>query len=412
VSSGSRQTMDGGSGFRVALSRAALRLQSDRRLVALARDGSDGAFATIVERYRPPLLRYCGRLLGQDESEDAVQQAFTNALPALRTDDRPIELSPWLYRIAHNVSVNSLRRSGRDYEPLSDQLDGVPQPPDVLDEKERIARVFTAIDELPVRQRKAMVARELEGRSYEEIALRMDEATPVVRQLIHRARTRLRDGCGVLVPAWALRWLLFAGPGTGGSERVGEVLAGGGAGASLVKAATVVLATGAIATGAGGLTGNGDHAPWKSQAANEARRDALPKARDVVADAHPPSSAASKREGAALRAPVDSAAVSNGAARGLKQQGETGRNQRTDGPLHGAGPSHPQDANRSGPDEGSTETPIAASHQEPGSDHVEGSGGGADSAGASHSGPSGSSDTPDAEASGSPDSGPGPSLLP
>jgi RNA polymerase sigma factor (sigma-70 family) len=259
VTSASPEPFDGRVGLRTALSKAALRLQSDRRLVALTRDGSGLAFGVIMERYREPLLAYCRRLLGPDEAEDAFQQTLVNALGALRRDDRDIDLRPWLYRIAHNVAINALTRSGRHYEELDNQYDGVPQPPDIFDEKVRVERLVKEIGDLPERQRAAIVAHELEGRSYDEIARRMDATAPVVRQLIYRARTRLRNACGVLVPAWALRWLVFADFRMAGSERAGEAVAGGAAGASLLKAGTALLATGAIATGAGGLVTTKEH---------------------------------------------------------------------------------------------------------------------------------------------------------
>ena len=66
MTSASPEPFDGRVGLRTALSKAALRLQSDRRLVALTRDGSGLAFGVIMERYREPLLAYCRRLLGPD----------------------------------------------------------------------------------------------------------------------------------------------------------------------------------------------------------------------------------------------------------------------------------------------------------------------------------------------------------
>jgi hypothetical protein len=88
LSSVSRQPGAGGGGVRAAVSRSALRVQSDRRLVALTRAGSSAAFSVIVERYREPLLGYTRRLVGPDEADDVLQQTFVNALGALRRDGR------------------------------------------------------------------------------------------------------------------------------------------------------------------------------------------------------------------------------------------------------------------------------------------------------------------------------------
>ncbi|MDQ6914609.1 MAG: hypothetical protein M3155_02210, partial [Actinomycetota bacterium] len=119
--------------------RPLLRMQTDARLVDLVRAGNDRAFEAIVERYRRPLLRYCGRLLPPTRAEDVVQQAFLNAFAALRRDEAAIDLRPWLYRIAHNAALNALER--RRPEPVDPQgeggeatmtLSGLPTPVDRL----------------------------------------------------------------------------------------------------------------------------------------------------------------------------------------------------------------------------------------------------------------------------------------
>jgi len=93
-----------------------MRCQTDERLVDLVRAGNDRAFEAIVDRYRRPLLRYCARLLPPARAEDAVQQAFLNAFAGLRRGDERIELRPWLYRVAHNASLNALRENGWAHE--------------------------------------------------------------------------------------------------------------------------------------------------------------------------------------------------------------------------------------------------------------------------------------------------------
>src|SRR6476661_264971 len=91
-----------------------LGLQSDERLLSLAREGHEPAFAAIVDRHRAALTRYCTRLLGPERAEDAVQQTFVNAHYAMtNTEDDIQQLRPWLYRIAHNAALN-LMRATRD----------------------------------------------------------------------------------------------------------------------------------------------------------------------------------------------------------------------------------------------------------------------------------------------------------
>src|SRR4051794_17412609 len=91
-----------------------LRLQSDDRLVALIRDGHDPAFSAVVDRYRPELLRYGARLVGESRAEDVLQQAFLNAHMALLSNQSEIQLRPWLYRIVHNAGLNVLRASRQE----------------------------------------------------------------------------------------------------------------------------------------------------------------------------------------------------------------------------------------------------------------------------------------------------------
>jgi RNA polymerase sigma factor (sigma-70 family) len=372
VSQGSSNGRDGRAGLRAALSRSALRLQSDRRLVALTRGGSGAAFSVIVERYRAPLLTYCRRLLGPDEAEDALQQTFANALAALRRDDRDIDLRPWLYRISHNIAVNALRRRGRLTEQLDEQFDGVPQPPDVLEEKLRVERLVREIGELPERQRTAIVAHELEGRSYEEIADRMSATTPVVRQLVHRARTRLRDACGVLVPVWALRWLSLADLRGAGPEHVGEAVAGGAAGAGILKAGTALLATGAIATGAGGLVTQ-EH----RRAADERQNGAQAHAAGAL-EADAPSVGPRAPHSSPPRSGVvpQGAEAADGVRRGPREEREPHSPDRSDDRDDGSHHERPRGdrgerEDHEGGGDSESEESHKASHEEPDSDEDE-----------------------------------------
>src|SRR4051812_2253142 len=228
---------------------AVLRTQSDDRLVDLVREGNDRAFEAIVHRYRAPLLRYCRRFLSPARAEDAVQQTFVNAVSAIRDGDSEINLRPWLYRIAHNASLNVLRQGGADYEEISEQIEGVEPPPQALERGERFRTVVAAVRDLPERQRDALVLQALEGRSYDEIAVELGVTGGAVRQLLNRARTTLREGVTAFTPPALLARL-------GGvidapvAERVTQVVAGAGGGAALAKAGAMLAVAGAVVGGA------------------------------------------------------------------------------------------------------------------------------------------------------------------
>jgi RNA polymerase sigma factor (sigma-70 family) len=191
--------------------RSLMRCQTDERLVDLARAGNERAFEAIVDRYALPLQRYCTRLLPPARAEDVVQQTFVNAYAALHRDDRRIDLRPWLYRIAHNAALNALRENGWSHEQLETALAGTETTHDAVERRARLEVVLNAVQMLPERQRDAMILRELEGRTYEQIATELDATGGAVRQLLNRARHTVRAAATALTPAGALVRLQLTG---------------------------------------------------------------------------------------------------------------------------------------------------------------------------------------------------------
>jgi RNA polymerase sigma factor (sigma-70 family) len=236
-----------------------------------------------VQRYRAPLLRYCSRLLSPTRAEDAVQQAFLSAHRAIHAGDADLNLRPWLYRIAHNASLNLLRQHGYDHDQVSDEIDGVETPPQAFERGERLRTVVAAVQELPERQRNAIVLQAVEGRSYDEIASELGVTDGAVRQLLNRARNTLREAAAALTPTGLLARIGSAAEAPV-AERVAAVVAGTGGGALLAKAGATLIVAGAVAGGAvsGTLpgTGGGDrgegragHGQVEAAAASDARGD-------------------------------------------------------------------------------------------------------------------------------------------
>src|SRR5438105_8050931 len=93
----------------------------DDTLAVLAGKGSEEAFAALYERYHQVLYRYCRSILRNDaDAQDALQSAFTNGLAALQRGQRKAPVRPWLFRIAHNEAISSLRRRRYSGDDLSD----------------------------------------------------------------------------------------------------------------------------------------------------------------------------------------------------------------------------------------------------------------------------------------------------
>ena len=229
--------------------RPVLATQTDTRLVDLVRAGYEPAFETIVSRYRAALLRYTERFLPHERAEDAVQQSFVSAYEAMLRDDAALNLRPWLYRIAHNASLNALRDRGLRHSELDESIDGVERPDQALERTQGLREVLDAVQALPERQREAIVLRELEGRSYEEIASELGVTDGSVRQLLNRARNTLRAGATAVVPVGLLLRLPWVAPAEPLAARVAELGVGAGAGAVMAKVCATALVTGAVVGG-------------------------------------------------------------------------------------------------------------------------------------------------------------------
>jgi RNA polymerase sigma factor (sigma-70 family) len=232
----------------------ALRTQPDRRLVSLVREGYELAFEEIVRRYRTPLERFAAAIVGS-HSEDVTQDAFSKALLALRGSEAEIELRPWLYRIVRNTALNDIRDSPPPTEELGEGVGGSPSAAVEAERREEMSELTERLRALPETQRAAIVMRELEGLSHEEIAAALGVSGGAARQAIHRARSTLRDGVGLLLPLPLLRLLLdhgseaaAAGAATATSGSM-AALGGLGAGGAAKIGVAAVLVVGSVGAG-------------------------------------------------------------------------------------------------------------------------------------------------------------------
>jgi RNA polymerase sigma factor (sigma-70 family) len=173
-----------------------LRIQSDDRLIALIRSGNEGAFELLFERYRPRLLSFCRHMLGsKEDAEDVLQDLFVAAYNAIRADERELNVRPWLYRIARNRCLNHLRRPVQDgRDTMDDQVHGHGiSVADIVHKRADFRHLLADIQKLPETQRTALLLREIDVLSYEQIAEAMETTVPSVKSLLVRARMSLAE---------------------------------------------------------------------------------------------------------------------------------------------------------------------------------------------------------------------------
>ncbi|MEY2513218.1 MAG: hypothetical protein QOJ89_576, partial [bacterium] len=166
----------------------------DDLLAGRAAGGNGAAFTALYERYYGPLLGYTRSiLLDAEDARDATQNALESALRALpgRDTDRP--LRPWLYKIAHNEAIDIMRRR-RPQTEMTPALEPLVDGPEVdAEQRGRLAELVDDLRTLPERQRGALVMRELNGLSYDEIGQALGLSNEAARRAVFDARNALHD---------------------------------------------------------------------------------------------------------------------------------------------------------------------------------------------------------------------------
>src|SRR5690349_21702137 len=212
----------------------------------------DESFDRFYRKHVAEVYQYALAVLGNSaDAEDVTQQTFLNAYRAFQRGGQPTKPHNWLIKIAHNVCRMRWRQSGR--RPQEVPLDSAPEPaaPE-HDGTTSLDEVLTALARLPFNQRAAIVMREVEDRSYAEIAEVLGVTVPAVEALLFRARGSLRARRSAIAGTLSIAPIpaslgSFVGGGSGG------VIAAGGAafGSELALKAAAIVATGVITGGLG-----------------------------------------------------------------------------------------------------------------------------------------------------------------
>ncbi|MDB5106690.1 MAG: polymerase, sigma-24 subunit, subfamily, partial [Fibrobacteres bacterium] len=177
--------------------------EEDFEWVLVFKAGREEGFNRLVLKHKDRIFGLCLRLLAGDrfEAEDAAQETFVKVYHALRDFRMESKFSSWLYRIAVNTCKNRVvsrsyqeSRNHRDLEAAeTDGAPSSPSPDQVLEAKGRGERIEEAIGRLPEEQRVLVVLRDVEGRSYEEIAETTGLNPGTVKSRLNRGRRQLQE---------------------------------------------------------------------------------------------------------------------------------------------------------------------------------------------------------------------------
>jgi len=173
----------------------------DKELVQRVQQGDKSAYDLLVIKYQHKIVQLVNRFVKDpSEAQDVAQEAFIKAYRALGNFRGDSAFYTWLYRIAINTAKNYLVSRSRRYSDYeidvqdAEQIENAPQlkgmdtPDNVLMNEQIVEVIKSAIEKLPDEMRTAIMLREFEGMSYEEIALAMDCPVGTVRSRIFRAR--------------------------------------------------------------------------------------------------------------------------------------------------------------------------------------------------------------------------------
>lgn len=177
----------------------------DVGLVHQARAGDDEAFTELFNKLHQPVLNYIYHMLGdRQRAEDVTQDAFIRAHNQLGKLGPPYDFKSWVFRIASNLAIDMLRRERRLVDLDEDEPMMPPNGPTTRRPAERKVQrqqerraVWASLDQLPTNYRQALVLREINQLSYQEVSRALDVSYTNARQLVHRARMQFRELHGI-----------------------------------------------------------------------------------------------------------------------------------------------------------------------------------------------------------------------
>ena len=174
----------------------------ERELIARLQKRDEAAFEELIRQYEKKVYTLCFRMCGNSEdAEEAAQDAFLALWRGIDRFRQESSLSTWIYRLATNACIDTLRRRKKqsgsvsldDEELFVDAVDTSPQPQETVEHREAQKLLQAGLSALPEEYRKVLILREIEGLSYTEIAESASIELGTVKSRISRGRSLLRN---------------------------------------------------------------------------------------------------------------------------------------------------------------------------------------------------------------------------
>ena len=175
---------------------------NERELIARLQKRDEAAFEELIRQYEKKVYTLCFRMCGNSEdAEEAAQDAFLALWRGIDRFRQESSLSTWIYRLATNACIDTLRRRKKqsgsvsldDEELFVDAVDTSPQPQETVEHRETQKLLQEGLSALPEEYRKVLILRAIEGLSYTEIAESASIELGTVKSRISRGRSLLRN---------------------------------------------------------------------------------------------------------------------------------------------------------------------------------------------------------------------------
>ena len=177
-------------------------LEHEIDIIARAIEGDENAYRSLLNSYKPRIFSYVYRTIrNYHDAEDITLDTFVRCFKSLKSFDRSKKFSTWIYTIAHNLTIDFLRKNKKNYENIDDrEIESLEiadtkskRPAEEYEKQEKLSKIEQALSQLPAIDREIVILFHKEEKSYQEISeiLKIPETT--IKTHLHRARLRIKE---------------------------------------------------------------------------------------------------------------------------------------------------------------------------------------------------------------------------